>query len=292
MRRAPHPNNRRAAISEDDLERRYVRQGRTLVEVARDLGVSPTTVRRRLRDLGMRARRRGPSSVQRVGRVVTAWSADVAYAVGLIATDGNLSRDGRHLTVTSQDVDLLETVRRCLLLDVAIRRCAGTNCHHIQWSDRAFYEWLLTIGLMPAKSLRLGPLTVPDDVFPDFLRGCIDGDGSIASYVDRFNTTKKPTYVYDRLFVSIVSASPHFLPWIRATVQRLCGVSGHLTVRRPRPGNDLWCLRWAKRESASLLRWIYYARDVPALRRKRERAERALAGATWYRHVLSAPTRD
>jgi hypothetical protein len=289
---APHPNNRRARLSDDDLRDGYVRQGRTLHQVAQGLGVSPTTVRRRLRDLGIPARRRGPSCTLRVGRVLTAWSPDVAYAVGLIATDGNLARDGRHLTVSSKDVDLLEGLRRCLILKVAITRCTDTKCYHVQWSDRGFYEWLVSIGLMPAKSLCLGPLAVPDDVFRDFLRGCIDGDGSIVTYVDRFNTKKNSKYVYDRLFVSIVSASPHFLPWIQASVQRLCGVSGHLTVRQPASGNPLWCLRWAKRESVTLLRWIYYAADVPALRRKRERAERALVGATWYRHLLPGATRD
>ena len=149
------------------------------------------------------------------------------------------------------------------------------------------YDWLLTVGLMPAKSLRLGPLAVPDDVFPDFVRGCIDGDGCIVMYLDRFNTPKNPNYVYDRLFVSIVSASPRFLRWLQLNVLRIRGLSGHLTVKRSPKHHDLWRLRYAKRESLRLLRWMYYAADIPALRRKRDRAERALSNATWYRHPLS-----
>jgi hypothetical protein len=46
-------------------------------------------------------------------------------------------------------------------------------------------------------------------------------------------------------------------------------------------------LRYAKRESGRLIGWIYYAANVPTLRRKRERAERAIVDATWYRHALS-----
>ena len=157
----------------------------------------------------------------------------------------------------------------------------------IQWGDRPFYTWLLSLGLMPAKSLRLGPIAVPDEFFPDFVRGCIDGDGSIVTYRDHFNARKKPTYVYDRLYVSIVSASPEFLPWIQEGVRRLCGIVGHLTVKRSEKHNPLWRLRYAKRESAMLLSWIYYSPEVPSLRRKREHAERALIGATWYRHSLS-----
>ena len=33
--------------------------------------------------------------------------------------------------------------------------------------------------MTPEKSLTLGPLAIPDEYFPDFFRGCIDGDGSI-----------------------------------------------------------------------------------------------------------------
>jgi len=276
----------RAAIGEDVVRDLYVVQAQTLERVAEGLGVSATTIRRRLRDLGITARRRGPACADRVSAI--AWTGDLAYAVGVIATDGNLSLDGRHLNVSSQDIDLLETIRRCLDLRVSIARCSrGGRCHRIQWGSRTFYVWLLGVGLMPAKSLKLGPLAVPDDVFRDFLRGCIDGDGSVVTYRDRYNTPKNPKYVYDRLFVSLVSASPRFLRWIQLSVLRLHGLSGHLTVRESPKHNDLWRLCYAKRESVSLLKWMYYATDLPALRRKRDRAERAIEGATWYRHPLS-----
>jgi len=290
-----HPNNKRAVIPEDSLRELYVAQGLTLEAVAVKFAAAGTTIRRRLRDLGIPARSRGPSpkcslpiEISGGKASIGTWTTDLAYVVGLIATDGNLSKDGRHLSVSSQDIELLQTVRRCLALRASITPCAARGpCHHIQWGDRTFYEWLLTIGLMPAKSLRLGPLAVPDGVFRDFLRGCIDGDGSIVTYCDRYNTPKNPTYVYDRLFVSLVSASPSFLRWMQLSVLRLRGLSGHLTVRTSAKHHDIWRLRYAKRESASLIRWMYHAADVPALRRKRERAERAIVGATWYRHSLS-----
>jgi len=44
----------------------------------------------------------------------THWSPETAYVVGLIATDGNLSGNGRRVSITSKDLDLLETVRACL----------------------------------------------------------------------------------------------------------------------------------------------------------------------------------
>jgi hypothetical protein len=279
----------RVRVDVNEVSRFYVEARLTVDEIAARMGASSTTVLRRLQEIGIPRRRRGPYCDPATSALRTTWSPELAYAVGIIATDGNLSSDGRHLAVSSQDVDLLETVRRCLSLTASITPCSGTQgrCRHIQWSDRTFYDWLLTVGLMPAKSLRLGPLAVPDDFFRDFVRGCIDGDGSIVTYLDRFNTPKNPNYVYDRLYVSIVSASPRFLRWLQLSVFRLRGLTGDLTVRRSPKHHDLWRLRYAKRESFRLLQWMYYAPDIPALRRKRDRAQRALASATWYRHALA-----
>jgi hypothetical protein len=128
------------------------------------------------------------------------------------------------------------------------------------------------VGLTPAKSLTLGPLAIPDEYFVDFFRGCVDGDGSIVSYIDRYNTFKSPSYVYTRLYVSLVSASSRFVDWLRATIQRLASLSGHVDVRRSAGRHDIWRLRYAKRESLALLRWMYYAQDVACLARKQNRA--------------------
>lgn len=145
----------------------------------------------------------------------------------------------------------------------------GTRCHHLAWNDLRFYDWLTDVGLTPAKSLTLGPLAVPDEYFRDFLRGCIDGDGSIVSYVDRYNTFKNASYVYTRLYVAIVSASLRFIEWLRARTQELASVKGHVEVRRSGGRHDIWRLRYAKRESLAVLRWMYYADDVICLARKR-----------------------
>jgi len=276
MRTAPAATNVRVAISEVELRELYIAQGLTTEEIAARFGVAATTISRRMRDLELDARRRGPVPGTRRSDPAAVrrdfqWSAQLAYAVGLIATDGCLGRDNSHITMTSKDTDLLETFRRCL--DITARITLTTNprpCHRLQWCDSAFHRWLSDIGLMPAKSLRLGSLRVPDEWFRDFLRGGIDGDGSIISYVDRYNTFKKPGYVYTRVYLSLVSASPPFIEWIRETLQRLVGVTGDVGVRRSEKRNDIWRLRYAKREALLLLRWMYYSPEVPCLRRKHD----------------------
>ena len=270
----PSVRNLRAAMTEAELRDLYGEQGLTIEQIAARFGVAATTISRRFADLGIRARRRGTPPGRRYSSAESRkwpWRAELAYAVGLITTDGCLSRNGRHLTMTSKDTDLLETVRRCL--GVTARITQSTNprpCYRLQWSDVLFYQRLTEIGLMPAKSLRLGPLSVPDEWMRDFLRGCIDGDGSIVTYIDRYNTFKKSTYVYTRIYLSLVSASPRFVEWLRETLRRVVGVSGEVSVRRLEGRNDVWRLRYAKREALRLLRWMYYSSDVPCLRRKYE----------------------
>ena len=262
-----HATNKRHAVDEAELQNLYCDEGWSMERLAAHYGLGQSTIKRRLAEVGIAARARGPR-VDRTRRM--GWTPAVAYAVGIIATDGNLGRDGRHLTVTSKDVQLLETVRDCLHLTVAITQVAvGKRIFHLQWSDRVMWEWLATIGLMPAKSLRLGALAVPDDCFADFMRGCIDGDGTILAYTDRYLTPKNEKYVYQRLFVSIVSASQAFLAWMQVRAEAIIGVQGALFCSRPQTEHAaIWQLKYAKRESIRLLNALYNRPDAPCLERK------------------------
>jgi hypothetical protein len=130
---------------------------------------------------------------------------ELAYAVGLMATDGNLGADRRHLSFVSRDRDLVETLRGSLRLTAqarAIRTPNGGTLYRVQWSNRILHDWFGVIGLMPAKSLRLGALGVPEEYFADFFRGCVDGDGSVLLYTDQQHAGEKADYVYERLYVS------------------------------------------------------------------------------------------
>ncbi len=253
-----------------EIARLYVGERLSAAEVGQRIGCSETTVRRRLHDHAVDVRSPGP----RLGAPISdGWTRERAYAIGLLATDGNLSRDGRHLNVTSADQDLLVVLQACLGLKASVRQVGPGRCYRIQWSDRRFYEWVESIGLAPSKSRTMGALAVPDDYFADFARGCIDGDGSIVVYVDRYHFDKNPLYVYERLYVTLVSASRPFVGWFRTSLLRLVGIHGSLSERMSRSGHPYWVLRYARRESSRLLPWIYYAPSIPCLARKRARSE-------------------
>ena len=254
----------------ETLRRLYVDERRTMRNIAAQLGCGETTVRRALVRCAILSRRRGPqwkrSSYAATSR---AWTPGLAYVVGLMATDGNLARVHGRLALSSNDTEMLEIARRCLGIRVPVRPYAK---HHIQWMDHDLYSWLLEVGLSPAKSLTIGPLRVPEEYFRDFFRGCIDGDGSIVVYTDRYHASRNERYIYQRLYVVLVSASLAFLDWIRTTTERLLGVSGSIAIEQRKARRPLGRLRYAKRESLRVLRWIYYSPDAVCLARKRATA--------------------
>ena len=82
--------------------------------IARQLDRSDTTIRRRLRQFGIASRPKGPIPLAAPDTSDINWSAERAYAVGLMATDGNLSKKPGQMSLVSKDRDQLETLCRCL----------------------------------------------------------------------------------------------------------------------------------------------------------------------------------
>lgn len=206
------------------------------------------------------------------------WSANLAYAIGLIASDGCLSSDGRHLLLVSKDIEQIRNIQKCLKLGAKIgvhtsgKRYDNRLYHRVQWGDVVLYQFLLGIGLTSKKSLTLGALHVPDEYFFDFLRGCFDGDGSFYSY---FDPRWKSSFMF---YINFASASVKFTDWLRETAFRLAGVTGHIsrTLENANERKQMFSLRYAKRESLMLIRKMYELPDAVYLSRKRLKIAEAL----------------
>ena len=122
--------------------------------------------------------------------------AHLWYIIGFIVTDGNLSKDGRHINITSKDREHLFLIRGALGLKSKIgRKGSGSQREkkysQLQFSDAAFYRYLESIGIHAKKSLTLAKIDVVQQYFPDFLRGVIDGDGCICTWIHKSNTHRQ-----------------------------------------------------------------------------------------------------
>ncbi len=212
------------------------------------------------------------------------WNPNIAYVVGLIATDGNISNDGRHIWLTSTDKQLLNTFRKCLRIKNRIcinppGSYSRKTCYRISFCNKNFYRWLLQIGLYPNKTLSLSKIKIPVKHLFDFLRGHLDGDGSIIHYIDRHNKYKGKTYTYDRLYTTFRSASFDHINWLRSSIEKTLNIKGSLSGWKKKEDtskNILWALRFSKKDSLVLLKHLYYKPDVPCLSRKRKIAQNYL----------------
>jgi hypothetical protein len=212
-----------------------------------------------------RGKPRGPYRVRR--SEPWEWTPTIAYAVGLIATDGNLSPSGRHVSLSSAEPEVLESFLRCVDRRAKIGKVKGGFGEHglrVQIGDVGLYRWLQSIGLTPRKSLTLGAIDVPDAFLAHLLRGLLDGDGSILdSTYD--GTGKARGGRYRTLLVRFNSASREHAEWVRQRIRERFGLSGGLWCE-----DGMYQLTYGKRASLQLLPVLYPASDVPCIERKRE----------------------
>lgn len=191
---------------------------------------------------------------------------DLWYTIGLIVTDGNLSKDGRHINLTSKDAGLLEDVRKALGLLVKIGKKARgreqeKKYYVLQFGDGSFYRYLLTIGLTTKKSLTLAEIKVPNKYFPDFLRGIIDGDGSINTWVNRSNNGIQ-------WCLRLTSGAPLFSRWLKDRIDDYFDVSGKLyKYHYKHKKNPIFITKYGKVATKIILQNVYY-KNCLALSRK------------------------
>lgn len=197
------------------------------------------------------------------------WTPEFVYAIGLLATDGNLSKDGRHLDFTSDDIQLVKTFRKCMNLTgvkIGVKTSGFTDKKYsrIQFSNVKLYQRLLKIGLTPNKSKTIDKLKLPNKYFFDFLRGCFDGDGTIYSFWDR---RWHSSFMF---YIAFSSASLNFLKWLQRKIKNSCNLNGSIGLS----GKETYILKYAKKESTVLFNKMFHSKNLPFLQRKYKKAQK------------------
>lgn len=212
---------------------------------------------------------------------------DLWYTVGLIATDGNLSKDGRHVNITSKDKSLLEDLKKILFLKLKLTRKARSaekskKYFVLQIGDVKFYKFLLSIGLTQKKSLILGKIKFPEVYFRDFLRGVIDGDGNISMWEHKSNGNIQWS-------LRVFSASTIFINWLKDKIEKEFKVKGRLYKTQKAEYNPLYTIKFGKLAAKVILQNCYY-KNCEALNRKHIKALACLKtenGLSKYGNVVS-----
>ena len=191
------------------------------------------------------------------------WSDDIAYATGIIATDGNLTGGIRKsINITSKDFEIVNNCKKILNLPNKIgKKSNGPNKEKkyfvIQSRNRDIYDFLTKIGITPVKSKTIGTLRVPVKYFCDFLKGCIDGDGNICIF--NHPESKSP-----QLKLRLYSASPKFLEWIKNIISKRIKVKGGWITY----SKGIGTLSFGKSDSIKILDILYRNKNSYYLIRK------------------------
>ena len=114
---------------------------------------------------------------------------------------------------------------------------------------------------------------VPSDYFFDFLRGFFDGDGSYNSYWDR---RWKSSFMFYTKFASI---SGELLKWLRKELIERLEIRGSMesTEYEERAWSKRYILKYAKADTKSLVRRMYYEKGLPCLERKKKKIAKILS---------------
>ena len=199
------------------------------------------------------------------------------YLVGLVATDGCLSKNGRSVNITGNEAHLI-SLRDALGISNKVSpkpNGRGQIGHQIQLGSKTLYEKLLDIGLTPRKSLTIGALCVPDSGFPDFFRGVIDGDGSIFRWNHPTNGREQW-----RLYVCGVSAP--FIQWLSGMVEKIWHVKGRIHIQKENARrHPLYKLKYGKLAAKVIFSSCYQPGKI-ALERKQKLAEQCVRGSVGW----------
>jgi len=206
------------------------------------------------------------------------WSPEMAYVVGLTATDGCLIRSRKAINFKSADREQVETFLRVLgrtnHIGVGSAQFGGT-VYKTQFGDARLYEWFESVGLTPRKSLTLGAIDVPNDCLAPLVRGLLDRDGNIVYGRWRADTSRRSDYFYDWLRVRFYSASSAHLEWLQMRLAGALGLRGWRTASRQH-ATVIGALGYGKHDSLKLLAWL--SEDPAAPHRGRRRI-------TWLKYL-------
>ena len=213
------------SLDKDKLIDLYINENKSLGDVARLYKVSRTAIYNKLKKYGIKQRSKSEARLeaQKQGKLpqqffdindnfFSSWSAEMAYVLGLIITDGCISNT-RQISLSMNDRDLLEKVKKVMGSAHKITPSKHQKgLYYFHFAREKLVEDLHKFGIFPRKSLTVKFPDVPQDFLTHFIRGVFDGDGSILFKKESINFP---------LVTKFFSGSKHFIENLEIKLQEL-----------------------------------------------------------------------
>ena len=211
--------------------------------------------------------RRGGHSMGRSPRradFFRVWTPEMAYILGLWWTDGCMrikSNTGAYeIEIASNDRGHLELIAQIISGKYFLRKVSPqANTYVISFCSKEMYQDIERLGGTPRKSRTIGFPNVPPKLLPHFVRGVVDGDGTLS-------------WNGDRPVLHIYSGSREFLLGIAVAIEGATGMyAPNVNTNRA-----LWYIKWSTVRARRLAVWLYFDNPGLALDRKRAIATKFL----------------
>lgn len=101
-------------------------------------------------------------------KVKIKWSSHFAYAIGLIASDGNISKDEKYIIFKSAEEELAKKFKTALNVKNKLTMIARggekrKKYFQLQIGDKIFCKFLNGLGITSAKSKTIQSVNVPNN---------------------------------------------------------------------------------------------------------------------------------
>lgn len=229
----------------------YLEDNKTLKDIGKQLGVSHWTVLSRLKKMGIKKNTRHKISNPSFFNTFT---KENCYWAGFIAADGSIHKNRNTVAVEIKYEDESHLYKLCSMVgrdngiwhrdrkkNNKIYKASAISLECISFKKSLSDNFNITSN--KSQTLR-PPENIPQEYLHHFIRGYIDGDGSIGWH--KFNN--KPR-------LNICSGSEQFLQWIVDNIKKNT-TTGDPSVRSVKNKN-LYVVEFVGNQVYNILDWLY-----------------------------------
>jgi hypothetical protein len=200
------------------------------------------------------------------------------YLLGAYMTDGCISKIGNEISFSVKDNGWAADIRNivCPTAPLPINKKGMTT---FRFASQIVKDWFIRWGCTPAKSLTLKiEKQIPKQFIPDFLRGVVDGDGSVLFFTYEQKKNNK-MYTCRKSRSAIYSASKNFIDQLlniipssitpSVAINTPAGkINGSINGKQIIARVNTYAISVNDTTAAKFVNWIYYPNNPISLARK------------------------
>lgn len=213
------------------------------------------------------------------------------YLLGAFITDGCVSdcKTYKVATISSKDEEWLQTIRDIICPDKPVHNRNDGKIYVLQVNNTLICDWLIAHDCVPNKSRTVTFPQIPKKYLADFIRGCMDGDGSIGTY----NCFSKSNGYHIRRNCSISTGSKDFATGLSLNLNELnlkhClsirtkdalnkrKLGAKINGKKIKANGDFYTISFSGKTAFNFLREIYFPNHKISMLRKNNLAQEIIS---------------